>query len=84
MKLPLELYEKDNNNLYDNDGDLMAVVFSKNNVSPVMKACNNHDKLLEALKGLMSNIGGGKKHCGHDFTCSCAWDKAEKAIKEAE
>ena len=37
-------------------------------------------ELVAALKGLMSDIGGGKKQCGHDFDCRCAWDKAKQLL----
>lgn len=57
---------------------------SKENAEFIVRACNNHYKLLEALKDLMIDAGGGSKACGHDFTCNCAWDKAKEAIKEAE
>jgi hypothetical protein len=40
--------------------------------------------LLEALKGLLADIGGGTKTCGHDFACICAGDKARGAINRAE
>lgn len=41
------------------------------------------DELRDALVGLMNDIGGGKKACGHDFTCICAMDKARAALKGA-
>lgn len=66
----------------------LAGVISKENAEAnaefIVRACNNHYKLLEALKDLMIDAGGGSKACGHDFTCNCAWDKAKEAIKEAE
>jgi hypothetical protein len=36
--------------------------------------------LREALDGLMASIGGGKKKCGHEFTCICAEDAARSAL----
>ena len=50
----------------------------------IVKAVNNHYKLLSALKDLMESISGGKKECAHDFTCVCSWDKAMDAVKQAE
>lgn len=39
--------------------------------------------LLEALDDLINSISGMDKICGHDFTCSCSIDRANKAIKKA-
>ena len=41
-------------------------------------------ELLEALEDMMSANGGGKKFCGHGFSCNCAWDKARAAISKAK
>lgn len=54
------------------------------NTDFVIRAVNSHDALLAALKGLMADLSGGKKHCGHDFTCICAGDAARAAIVAAE
>ncbi len=54
------------------------------NAAFIVKAVNNHEKLLGALKDLMESISGGKKECGHDFACVCSWDKAMDAVKQAE
>jgi len=40
--------------------------------------------LLEALEGLMNDLCGQRKSCGHDFTCTCAGDKANEAIAKAK
>lgn len=60
------------------------------NAKYIIKCCNEYpalvrqrEELLEALKDYTSSNGGGDKFCGHDFTCSCAWDKALAAIKNA-
>lgn len=39
--------------------------------------------LLKSLNDLMNSIGGGMKHCGHTFSCVCAWDQAKSAISKA-
>ena len=54
------------------------------NAAFIVKACNSHEVLVEALKGLMASISGGKKSCGHDFTCVCSGDKARKALAQVE
>lgn len=54
------------------------------NAAHIVKCVNCHDDLLEALKGLMADISGGEKSCGHEFTCVCAGDKARAAIAKAE
>lgn len=51
-----------------------------NAVAAVIK---QRDELRDALIGLMNDIGGGKKACGHDFTCICAMDKARAVLKGA-
>lgn len=40
------------------------------------------DDLYNALKELMSDIGGGKKACGHDFDCICAKQQAKEILEE--
>ena len=41
-------------------------------------------ELVEALDNIMRDIGGGKKFCGHDFTCNCAWDFAQTVRAKAK
>ena len=38
------------------------------------------DTLQDALQCLFNDIGGGKKFCGHEFSCVCAGDKARTAL----
>lgn len=40
--------------------------------------------IVNALRNLMADIGGGKKFCNHDFSCRCAWENAITALKAAE
>ena len=40
-------------------------------------------ELLDALQSVMNDIGGGKKFCGHDYSCVCAFDKAKSVIKRS-
>lgn len=42
------------------------------------------DALYVALKDLLASISGGKKSCGHEFTCVCAGDAARKMINQME
>jgi len=66
------------------DGSEAAHEENEANAAFIVKACNNHQKLLDAMKGLVASISGGEKPCGHDFTCVCAGDAAREAIKAAE
>lgn len=38
------------------------------------------DKLVAGLHDLINSVGGGKKACGHDFPCCCAFDNAKALI----
>jgi hypothetical protein len=39
-------------------------------------------ELEDALGCLMADIGGGKKFCGHGYSCVCAFDKASQALAQ--
>ena len=39
--------------------------------------------MLEALEAIQADSSGAPKKCGHDFTCVCAWDAVNNAIKKA-
>lgn len=39
--------------------------------------------LLYALQNLMNDIGGSTTECGHNYSCTCAFEKAKAAIEKA-
>ena len=49
----------------------------------IAEKLRQHEELVEALDSLIRANGGGKKDCGHDFTCVCAEDKAKVALQKA-
>jgi len=70
------------------DGIGFPASWTDEQVRYAYEAINSHDsltaeveRLREALSEIMASIGGGKKKCGHDFTCVCAEDAARKALE---
>jgi hypothetical protein len=63
------------------EGKTMSVIGSYREANA--KLISAAPNLLKALDGLMADIGGGKKHCVHEYDCTCAWDKAKNAIEKA-
>jgi hypothetical protein len=48
----------------------------------IAKCVNSHDELVSSLENLLSSLGGGKKHCEHDFDCVCATDRAKAILSK--
>ncbi len=73
----------------DSNGNIIADCFwlgedrSKEEAEANAKLMAASKDLLEALYGIQSDIGGGKKYCEHNFNCTCAWNKVKEAIKKA-
>lgn len=42
------------------------------------------EKLREALKGIMAEMWGNPKSCGHDFPCICAGEAARAVLAKGE
>lgn len=38
---------------------------------------------IDALRNLVNAIGGGKKACGHQFDCSCAFNDARALLAQS-
>ncbi len=49
------------------------------NAAYIVRACNNFEDLLAALKSML-----GDRSCGHSFTCNCAEVQARAAIAKTE
>jgi hypothetical protein len=56
------------------------------NAAFTVRACNNHDALLRALKDVEAQGCGNfkDKSCGHPFYCNCPFEAARAAIVNAE
>lgn len=67
----------------DSGADAMSEE-DKANADLIVRAVNSHAELLEALEGLMTDLSGGPKKCGHDFSCVCAGDAARAEIAKAK
>ena len=37
-------------------------------------------ELVEGMIDFMNSHGGGKKKCGHDYSCVCAWNNLKSLI----
>jgi len=68
----------------------LGAIFNKN----CLLVCDISDKdngrlisaapeLLEALQDFMASSSGNAQSCGHDFECTCRFDKAKSAITKA-
>jgi hypothetical protein len=52
----------------DHGGEEYPTAVKRADADFIVKACNNHDRLVDALSNLMSAVSGG---CRPDYTDSC-------------